>query len=148
MKDYIARRVHELYYGQDLNCARTTMTCLSELFAVPIEEQTFAAAVGLFGAGGYRAQCGLVEGALMFIGIFFRQLGKGESEAVKACYDYAGEFEAKFGSLRCRELRPGGFREDDPPHLCEKLSCETIEFACNYMMKLSGREYRVLEESK
>jgi len=26
-------------------------------------------AIGLFGAGGYQAQCGLVEGTLMFIGI-------------------------------------------------------------------------------
>lgn len=39
----------------------------------------------------------------------------------------------KFGSLRCCELRPGGFRKDDPPHLCERLTCETIEFAYEYV---------------
>lgn len=138
MKDYIAARVHELYYGQDLNCARTTMTCLSELLHVPIEKQTFSAAVGLFGAGGYRAQCGLVEGALMFIGLYFAHLGKSEAEAVKACYDYAAAFEERFGSLRCRELRPGGFNENDPPHMCEKLSCETIGFAYSFILSLTG----------
>ena len=137
MRKYIEDKVHSLYYELDLNCARTTMTCLSELLNVPIERQTFSAAVGLFGAGGYRAQCGLVEGALMFIGLYHAHLGKEESEAVKACYNYAEAFENKFGSLRCRELRPGGFREDDPPHLCEKLTCDTIEFAYNYIKGLN-----------
>ena len=41
------------------------MLCLGELLGFHIEEQTYAAAVGMHGAGGFRAQCGLVEGALM-----------------------------------------------------------------------------------
>ena len=137
MRKYIEERVHSLYYDIDLNCARTTMTCLSEMLNVPIEEQTFAAAVGLFGAGGYRAQCGLVEGALMFIGLYLAKLGRSEEEAVKACYNFAEAFEQRFGSLRCRELRPGGFNENDPPHLCEKLSCDTIEFSYNYILSIT-----------
>ena len=67
MKEYIKKRVHELYWNDDINCARTTIICLRELFKVSIEPQTLWSAVGLHGAGGYRAQCGLVEGALIFI---------------------------------------------------------------------------------
>ncbi|RAZ94424.1 redox-active protein, partial [Klebsiella oxytoca] len=82
MKEYITNRVHELYWEKDMNCARTTLLCLSELFEVAIEPQIMWSAVGLHGAGGYRAQCGLVEGTLMFIGIYFHRLGKTESEMV------------------------------------------------------------------
>lgn len=69
-KEYITKRVHELYWEEDIDCARTALICLSEIFETALEPQTIRSAVGLHGAGGYRAQCGLVEGALMFIGIW------------------------------------------------------------------------------
>ena len=69
MKEYMKNRVHELYWNDDINCARAAIICLSELFEITIEQQTIWSAVGLHGAGGYRAQCGIVEGTLMFIGM-------------------------------------------------------------------------------
>lgn len=131
--DYIKNRVHELYWKDDLNCARTMLTCLCELFDMPIEQQTLQAAVGLHGAGGFRAQCGLVEGGLMFIGIYYARIGKTEEAIVSACYDYAEAFQKQFGSLRCYDLRPTGFTPNDPPHMCEKLTVEAVEFAYKHM---------------
>lgn len=133
MKEYIKKRVHELYWEEDINCARTALICLGELFEVAIEPQTICCAVGLHGAGGYRAQCGLVEGTLMFIGIYLHETGKTEEEIVSACYHFASAFDEKFGSLRCLKLRPTGFTENDPPHLCENLTCSAIEFAFRFM---------------
>ncbi len=95
MREYIAKRVHEMYWEHDINCARTALICLSELFEIPIEPQTLWSAVGLHGAGGYRAQCGLVEGALMFIGIYLHTLGKGEDEIVSFCHDFAAAFDRR-----------------------------------------------------
>ena len=137
MKDYITNRVHELYWEEDINCAKTTLICLSELFEIAIEPQVICSAVGLHGAGGYRAQCGLVEGTLMFVGIYFHILGKTESEIVSACYDFASAFDKAFGSLRCLELRPAGFSENNPPHMCENLTCRAIEFAYQHILGLS-----------
>ncbi len=134
MKEYIEKRVHELYWKDDINCARTALICLSELFKVDIEPQTIWSAVGLHGAGGYRAQCGLVEGTLMFIGIYLHVKGKAEDEIVSACYNFASAFDKRFGSLRCSELRPTGFLENDPPHMCENLTCNGIEFAYQYIL--------------
>lgn len=139
MKEYIKNRVHELYWNDDINCAGTTIICLSELFKAEIEPQTLWSAVGLHGAGGYRAQCGLVEGTLMFIGIYLHMLGKTEDEIVSACYDFAAAFEKTFGSLRCLELRPTGFSENDPPHMCETLTCNGIEFACQFILEITKR---------
>ena len=133
VKEWIAKRVHALYWEKDINCARTTLICLSGLFGITLEPQTIQSAVGLHGAGGYRAQCGLVEGTLMFIGIYLPLLGKTEDDVVAACYHFAEAFERAFGSLRCRELRPTGFTENDPPHLCEILTCQAIEFAYHYL---------------
>ena len=137
MNEYITNRVHDLYWKEDINCARTALVCLSELFEITIEPQTIWSAVGLHGAGGYRAQCGLVEGSLMFIGIYLHGLGKSEDEIVAACYNFASTFEKAFGSLRCLELRPSGFSESDPPHLCEKLTCNGIEFAYQYILGIT-----------
>ena len=134
MKGCIKDRVHELYWNDDINCARTVIICLSELFEIAIEQQTIWSAVGLHGAGGYRAQCGLVEGTLMFMGIYLHAMEKTEDEIVSACYDFASTFEKTFGSLRCLELRPTGFSESDPPHMCEKLTCKGIEFAYQYIL--------------
>ncbi len=137
MKEYITKRVHELYWEKDMNCARTALVCLSELFEVAIEPQIMWSAVGLHGAGGYRAQCGLVEGTLMFIGIYFHRLGKTESEMVSACYNFASAFDQTFHSLRCFELRPTGFSENNPPHMCENLTCRAIEFAYQHILEIS-----------
>lgn len=142
--EFIKKRVHELYWNDDINCARTAIICLSELFETAVEPQTIRAAVGMHGAGGYRAQCGLVEGTLMFMGIYFHALGKTEDEIVAACHDFAAAFDSAFGSLRCMELRPTGFSESDPPHLCEKLTCDGIAFAYRFILEtgrlLSERE--------
>lgn len=99
------------------------------------EPQIIWSAVGLHGAGGYRAQCGLVEGALMFIGIYFHALGKTKDEIVCACYNFASAFEQTFGSLRCIELRSTGFSENNPSHRCENLTCNGIEFAYQYILR-------------
>lgn len=104
---------------------------------MPVEQQTVCSAIGLHGAGKYRAQCGLVEGTLMFLGIYFQSLGKKESEIISACYNFASAFEKTFGSLRCLELRPTGFSESDPPHMCENLTCNGIEFAYQYILEIT-----------
>ena len=139
MREAIAKRVHELYWEADVNCARAALICLSECFAITIEPQTFQAAAGLHGAGGYRAQCGLVEGTLMFIGVYLHTLGKTDGETAAVCCEFASAFEQAFGSLRCRELRPTGFSAQDPPHMCENLTCRAIGFAYQYMLETAKR---------
>ncbi|MCC8049804.1 MAG: C-GCAxxG-C-C family protein [Clostridiales bacterium] len=136
-REYIQHKVHKLYYRYDMNCARTSLTCLSELFQFPIRKDVYTAALGMHGAGGYRAQCGLVEGTLMFIGLYFSASYMDEKEIVQICYHFAEEFEQEFGSLRCRELRPSGFSENDPPHMCEALTCRAIEFSYLFIRNIA-----------
>lgn len=133
MKELILQQVHEHYWKEDINCARTMLRCLASCFSTKLQPQTLTAAIGLHGAGGYRAQCGLVEGGLMFIGIYFHMKGKSDDEIASICYDYAKEFTKSFGSLKCYDLRPNGFTENDPPHACENLTSKAIYFTYEFM---------------
>lgn len=145
MRDKIRAGVHQFYWNLDINCARTALSCLSELMNTPVNSQTMQSAIGLHGAGGYRAQCGLVEGSLMFIGIFFAQKGKSDFEIANICYQFAESFTQKFSSLRCYELRPNGFQESDPPHACEELTGNAIEFTYNFIKSINtqNNEYNI-----
>ncbi|MGD2104073.1 MAG: C-GCAxxG-C-C family protein [Anaerolineae bacterium] len=141
IQSLVRERVHDSYWTHDWNCAVTTLRILAEVFSVDLDHQVLDAAVGMHGAGGYRAQCGLVEGALMFIGIISAALGASDDTIAQTCYNYALEFEDRFSSLVCRQLRPEGFRPDNPPHLCEDLTREAVLFDIEYMSyRLSRKE--------
>lgn len=81
-KEWIRREVHHLYHDCDVNCASTMLHCLSILFSMPVSDDVFASALGMHGAGYYRAQCGLVEGTLMFIGLYGWKIGSSRDEIV------------------------------------------------------------------
>lgn len=143
MATAVKNRIQLYYRTHDYNCAETTLRILSEAFDVRIQGQVLDAAVGMHGAGLYGAQCGLVEGALMFIGIAGRLGGKEESEIIGNCRRFAENFEKGFGSLICRELRPEGFSPDNPPHICEKLTGDVILFDIDFMAGLMDRNPRL-----
>jgi len=131
--EYIYAKVHSYYWQEDLNCATTMLKILSEIFNLNLQEQVVQAAIGMHGAGGYRAQCGLVEGGLMFIGVAGLAYVWPTERTVVLCKNYAKQFDERFGSLLCRDLRPAGFSLDNPPHLCERLTVEAVMFAAEYM---------------
>lgn len=131
----VEERVHTFYHHDDINCATTTLKILSEYFNIPLQSQVIDAAVGMHGAGGNGAQCGLVEGALLFIGILGRSERMADDKIIHLCKTFGHEFEVRFSSLACRDLRPQGFSPENPPHLCESLSCKTITFAIEFLEK-------------
>lgn len=133
---FIQDQVHRYYWEEDLNCATTLLKILAERERLKLEGQVVDAAIGLHGAGGHGAQCGLVEGGLLFLGVWGRSQGWSPGEIVGACHAYAQSFETRFGSLLCRELRPQGFGPGNPPHLCERLTCKAGSFAVDYIETL------------
>jgi C_GCAxxG_C_C family probable redox protein len=131
----IDERVHEYYWVNDYNCATTMLKILAEIYGIELSSQILNSAVGMHGAGKYGAQCGLVEGSLMFIGIYGRQKEKTDQEIVGLCYTFADKFKKEFESLNCRELRPEGFRPENPPHICEDLTKRAVRFTIEYIRK-------------
>lgn len=131
--ELIENRVQHYYWDEDINCATTIIKTLAELFEIKLNNQLIDASVGMHGAGGYRAQCGLVEGTLMFLGILGREKGLDDEKIISVCYQFAEVFEKEFKSLNCSILRPEGFKPDNPPHLCEKLTVKAVHFAFKYI---------------
>ncbi|MGX8719154.1 MAG: C-GCAxxG-C-C family (seleno)protein [Desulfovibrio sp.] len=132
MTDF-SRRVHGLYFDKDYNCARTMLICLCESRGIGLAQQTLDAAIGMHGAGRFRAQCGLVEGTLMALGVCGTAQGLAPKEISALCFAFAGDFTRRFGSILCRDLRPGGFQPSDPPHACEPLTCAAVAFAAAFL---------------
>ncbi len=131
--DVIQSRVHQYYWKDNLNCATVVLKNLSETFGISLNQQVLDAAIGMHGAGGFRAQCGLVEGTLLFIGIFGKTRNISDQKIVELCRLFAQAFEHEFASLLCRELRPEGFTVDNPPHLCEQLTIRANLFSISFI---------------
>jgi hypothetical protein len=140
--EFMSQRVSECYRQRNFNCTNTTLHILAEHFGLKLADQVIDAGVGMHGAGGYRAQCGLVEGGLMFTGILGGARGWSKERVGRTCRAFAAGFEERFGSLLCRELRPEGFAPDNPPHLCEPLTRETTLFALEFLSERGEREDR------
>lgn len=135
----VKAKVTKYYWQDDLNCAATTLQILADEFSLPLNQQVIDAAVGMHGAGRYGAQCGLVEGALLFLGIFGRANKLPDRKSINNCRNFARKFENEFGSLQCSILRPGGFTQNDPPHLCEDLTNRTVRFTIEFIRELQGQ---------
>jgi len=137
--ELIHSRVQHYYWKDNLNCTTVVLKNLSETFNISLDQQICDAALGMHGAGGYRAQCGLVEGALLFFGILGRKLNIADDKTVELCRCFARSFEHEFTSLLCRELRPEGFAVDNPPHLCQQLTIQAHLFIISFLRdKLSS----------
>ena len=134
LKDIISTRVHEYYWKYDYCCAVTSLKMLNELFKAEINTQVLSAAAGL-SAGRNRLQCGLVQGPLMFIGIYYKEKQLEPDEISHICHEYINAFQNEFSSIECKELRPQGFSSDNPPHLCEQITKNAVYFAAEFIYK-------------
>lgn len=131
----IEEQVHKYYWGDNYNCATTVLKTLSFSWNLELDPQVIASAIGMHGAGKYGAQCGLVEGTLMFIGIYGVHQGLEHNDIITWCRQFAQEFEAHFSSLKCCDLRPGGFQKTDLPHQCESLTVKALAFIVKYIQE-------------
>jgi C_GCAxxG_C_C family probable redox protein len=134
----IKERVHKYYWDYDINCAATMLKITAEIFGIEISPQLADAVIGMHGAGKFGAQCGLVEGSLMLIGIKGRADGFSDDAIVNNCFKFADEFQKKFGSLNCSVLRPEGFKQENPPHLCEEMTVKAVEFTAVFVSELKS----------
>ena len=130
---FIKDNVKQYYWEEDVNCATTTLKILAKHFGITLDEQIIDCAIGMHGAGEYGAQCGLVEGVLMFLGIYGRKKGVNKDDIVLYCNEFARQFETVFKSLQCSTLRPEGFHIDNAPHLCEPLTRDSVKFSIDFI---------------
>ena len=133
-EQYIREKVHYFYHEAGVNCATGTLTLLSDIFRVPLQEQVYDSAIAMHGAGKYGAQCGILDGAMMFITIYGKQRGLTKTVMVGLVHDWAALFEQEMGSIVCKGLRPFPLTpEDAPKHLCEPITVKGVKLAVKYI---------------
>ena len=132
MRELINVRVHDCYWNEDFSCAVTTLKILSELYNQELHPQLIKATFGL-NAGRSGLECGLVEGTLLFIGVYGSENGINKEKITNLCHKFCSEFQICFGSLSCKELRPQGFGPDNPPHLCESITKKAVAFSADFV---------------
>lgn len=135
-EEFVKENVKQYYWSEDINCTTTTLKVLAKYFNITLDEQLIDGAVGMHGAGEYGAQCGLVDAVLIFLGIYGRKRNIAKDDIILYCHEFARQFEEKFKSLQCSTLRPEGFNSSNPPHLCESLTCNVIEFSMQYISRI------------
>lgn len=135
----IRQRVKDYYWKHNLNCATVTLKILAEQYSIELSPQVLDSSVGMQGAGYYGAQCGLVEGTLLFLGILGRAKRIPDDQISMLCSQYAGRFEERFTSLQCYELRPEGFSSELPSHLCEELSSRAVALSSAFLQEMLVR---------
>jgi len=132
----ILKKVEKYNVEMGYNCAITSLKILSEEFSTSISDQIIFGAIGMNGAGQFGAQCGLVEGGLMFLGIHLAESGFKAPDIALTCNRFASEFITHFSSLTCSDLRPEGFKSTNPPHMCSDLIVQALEFDIKFIKNL------------
>ncbi|MBN1333100.1 MAG: C_GCAxxG_C_C family protein [Synergistales bacterium] len=113
-----------------------TLKLLDEVYQIPLNRQVIEAAHGMNGAGRYGAQCGLIEGMLMFLGIWGKARNLNYQETQELCKEYAGIFEDTFGSLLCSCLKPEAKSSaKDPDHPCEELKIKALLMDMEFLLR-------------
>ena len=106
IKKLITERTHDYYWKDNINCAATTLKILAELFRIDCCPQVLDSAIGMHGAAEYGAQCGLVEGSLMSLGIIGRKRGIPDVKIKAYCREFACRFEKRLACNMKQVLRP------------------------------------------
>jgi C_GCAxxG_C_C family probable redox protein len=141
-KEYIENKVKKYYWEDDINCATTVLKILSEYYDIKLNKQVIDSVIGMHGAGEYGAQCGLVEGTLLFIGLYGKSKNMNEKKIIFYCNQFAKTYEDEFKSLLCSVLRPEGFKKTNPAHLCESLTCKSTQLSIDFIDNMNKNELK------
>lgn len=125
MDNFIRDRVKHYFVEGDNNCAMTVLRVLGETFEMPISPEVLTAAGVMPGAGGVGGLCGLVTGALMFLGVWGGQHGYHRSQLKPTSQEFMQQVKQHLGSSLCCDLKPA---EGDCAPLAEQFLSFTIPF--------------------
>lgn len=98
-------------FGSGFNCAQAVFSAFSEDDGMSREAALKAAAAFGGGMGRLGATCGAVTGAFMVLGLKYGKYQEGSEEPKEKTYalvyEFAKRFEARNGTIVCRELLSG-----------------------------------------
>lgn len=117
--------VKSFYLENDFNCAETMLKAIDAAYGLGLRPKDVKL-VGAWGGGaGCGITCGLLAGSLAALGKLCINVRAHAAPGFSAlCSEYVKAFEAEFGGINCREIKPVPFV---PEHRC----MDTVERAAD-----------------
>jgi len=125
LETLVQQRVATHFVTGENNCAMTVLRVLAEVFETPVAQPVIDAAQCMPGAGGVDHLCGLISGALMFVGVWGGQHGLHRQTLRPLTSSFSQAVQERFGSLMCSDLRPADG--------CGPLAVAFLTFAIPYL---------------
>ncbi|MFP4395040.1 MAG: C-GCAxxG-C-C family (seleno)protein [Anaerolineales bacterium] len=121
--EWLQEQVRLYFTSGRYNCTMTTLKVLTDAFGTPLHPQVLDAARMVPGAGGTGGLCGLVTGALMFVGLWSAQHHIPRDRLRPLTRGMIAEIRERFGSVQCEVL------EGD----CSQLAVEMLSWMIPYL---------------
>ncbi|HBB02638.1 MAG: hypothetical protein US89_C0005G0051 [Candidatus Peregrinibacteria bacterium GW2011_GWF2_38_29] len=124
--------------AQDYNCGETVFRVLLKELGIKESKELLKASSFMNGGGRAGAQCGILDAGLMVLSLMYgRDTYKKSREPLQGlAYKLTKEFEKKYKSFLCRDIRPEGFSHIQPEDICNKRIIEGIEFLLDFFKKI------------
>lgn len=133
--NFVDKEVHENYWEKDLNCCTNILMLLSEIKGIKLDKQVLYSVSGMHGLNPSAAPCGLLSGALMFLGIYGREKNIPNSQLTRHYYEYSKYFQRKFGDTSCKNLNKRKDALGLLPFSCEDLTKTVVIFTSDFIDK-------------
>jgi hypothetical protein len=121
VKNFISR-----CFADNRSCAQTLLLCLGYLNKTEIGDQLLTACIGF---EGMQSRCGLIDAALLYMGIFFTDNGFSKENIKAICNEYITRFSEQYSSDRCSDI----CRAVGGTHSCESLAVDAALFAYRFI---------------
>lgn len=102
-------------YGkeEELNCAEKIIHGANQAYDLGLSPESLKVAKGFGGGMGIGSTCGALTGGIMAISKKFAGSNLGKEEFYAIIQDYLNEYEARMGSIYCKELKEKYVIDDD-----------------------------------
>lgn len=131
----LVEEVHKNYWDKELNCSTNIILVLGKLFDIEISRQVLHGTIGLHSTTEYGGQCGLLEGLLIFVGIYGREKNYSNNEIVRHCAKLTRKFDNLFRTLSCHDLKGASKKIFESPHSCENITIDIVLLTKKYIDK-------------
>lgn len=124
----LVEKAKDYYLNHELNCAESVLNAANDIFDLDIKKNGLRIMAAFGGGMGIESVCGAITGALAALSVMFCENKAHESPELKElCRGYFAEFEEKYHSNICSELKEKYRTEDEKCLKVIEMAAELLE---------------------
>ncbi len=124
----LVEKAKDYYLNHELNCAESLLNAANDIYDLDIEKNGLRIMAAFGGGMGIESVCGAITGALAALSVMFCENKAHESPELKElCRGYFAEFEEKYHSNICSQLKEKYRTEDEKCLKVIEIAAELLE---------------------